>query len=272
MTALVADDVDVASAEALRRELLGVIEHAAATSPRSLQARIGPSELGSPCLRRIGHRLAGTPEVNTGADRWAATIGTAVHAWLAEVFDLLDPPGTPPGGRRWLAEERVGTGVVAGDGVDGTCDLFDRRSGTVVDWKVVGVAGLRNYRTLGPGEQYRVQAHCYGFGWAARGEQVRRVGVMFLPRGGSLRDAHLWTEPYDPAVAVAAHLRAGHIAVAVRGDREALGLLPTADAFCSRCPWWQPGASDLTRACPGDASATEARRAAATAPLESLIA
>lgn len=256
----------------LRGELLTVIEQAAAAAPRSRQTRIGPSELGGPCLRRIGHRLAGTPPVNAAADRWAATIGTAVHTWLAEVFDLADPMGTPGHARRWAVEEKVTTGVVAGDDIDGTCDLFDRATGTVVDWKVVGVSRLGEVRRHGPGEQYRVQAHCYGRGWEVRGEQVTAVAVMFLPRGGALRDAHLWCEPYDAQVAVHAHQRAGHVAVLVRDDPSALGLLPTADAYCSRCPWWQPGASDPTRACPGDAAGQAARRAAATAPLEALIA
>ena len=258
--------------ELTRDELLAIVEHAADHAPRSLQRRIGPSELGIACLRRVGHILAGTPHVNTGGDRWLPTVGTAVHAWLAEVFDLLDPPGTPLAQRRWLVEEKVTTGLVAGDEIDGTCDLYDRATGTVLDWKTVGAKALASYRSSGPGEQYRVQAHCYGAGWAVRGETVRTVAVMFLPRSGALRDAHLWSEPFDPAVAAAAHQRAGHVALLVRDDPASLALLPTADAWCSRCPWYQPGASDLTRACPGDASALEARRARASAPLEALIA
>jgi hypothetical protein len=258
--------------DGLREELLGVVEHAIAHQPRSLQTSIGPSELGIDCLRRIGHTLAGTPPVNTGGDRWLPTVGTAVHAWLAEVFDLLDPPGTPAAQRRWLVEEKVTTGVMAGVDVVGTCDLYDRLTATVVDHKVVGPTALSKYRTKGPGQQYRVQAHSYGQGWVNRGERVEHVAVMFLPRSGALRDAHLWTEPFDPTVAAAAHQRAGHVALLVADDPGSVALLPTADAFCVNCPWFAPGTTDLTRACPGDAATSAARRASASAPLEALIA
>lgn len=255
----------------LRDELLGIIEHAITAAPRSQQTRIGPSEIGTPCLRRLGHTLATTPKVNDG-DRWLPTIGTAVHAWLADIFDMLEPPGVDAVRQRWQVERKVYTGVIHGTDVDGTCDLYDQHTGTVVDWKIVGPSSLKRYRSSGPGEQYRIQAHAYGQGWANAGHQVQRVAVMFLPRNGALRDAHYWSEPFDPTVAHEAHMRASRVAALVADDPANVALLPTAEAFCANCPWFAAGATDLTRACPGDAAGNAAKRASAAAPLEALIA
>jgi hypothetical protein len=256
----------------LRDELLGIIEHATRNGDRSQQTRIGPSELGIGCLRRIGHTIAATPKVNDDADRWLPTIGTAVHAWLADLFDMLEPHGVEARDQRWQVERKVTTGVIHGTDIDGTCDLYDRQTRTVVDWKIVGPSSLKRYRSSGPGEQYRIQAHAYGQGWVNAGQPVEHVAVMFLPRSGALRDAHYWTEPFDPSVAAAAHLRASKVAALVADNPANVALLPTAEAFCANCPWFQAGATDLTTACPGDAAGNAAKRASASAPLEALIA
>lgn len=140
-----------------RSELLAEITHAIRSNPRSLQRRIGPSEIGHPCLRRVAYTLGGYPEVNSGDVNWKATIGTAVHSWLADVFDKADwalrttigavaPAGGDDGVRqftsldeaappRWLVEEKVNTGTLNGDDIDGSTDLFDTWTGTVIDWK-----------------------------------------------------------------------------------------------------------------------------------------
>jgi hypothetical protein len=48
--------------ELLRDELLAVIRRAMAEHPRSLQVKIGPSEVDHPCARRIGYKLLGYDE------------------------------------------------------------------------------------------------------------------------------------------------------------------------------------------------------------------
>ena len=45
--------------DVLASELLAIVHDAIVGQPRSRQKRIGPSELGNPCDRRIGYRLAG---------------------------------------------------------------------------------------------------------------------------------------------------------------------------------------------------------------------
>lgn len=233
----------------LRDELLHVIGGAIANHPRSQQTRIGPSEIGSPCTRRLAHKLAGTQPVNTRGDGWKATIGTAVHAWLAEAFVLANA-GTE---LRWLVEQRVNVGMIDGATLDGSTDLYDRVTATVVDWKITTRNKIRDYRLNGPGEQYRVQGHAYGLGWLARGVPVDTVAVYFLPRDGELSGGYWHAEPFDPELARRAVERVDALARAIRlvGAPTVVPAAPTAPAYCQWCPYYAPGSTELTRSCPG---------------------
>lgn len=233
-------------------DLFGVITGAILGHPRSQQTRLGPSEIGVPCPRRLAYKLAGVPPVNDRGPAWRPTIGVAVHEWLASVF--VEANGPAPA--RWLVEFKVQAGRVGGDILDGSCDLYDRATDTAIDWKIVGPTALKKYRSQGPGEQYRVQAHTYALGWANRGLRPHQVAVVFLPAAGELGDAVTWSEPYRPAVAVDAIARADAIAsLATQLGSAAAAALPTADAHCTFCPWRLPAATELTEACPGHTGA-----------------
>lgn len=237
-------------------ELLAVIRHQADHAPRSLQKHIGPSGVGTPCDRRLALELLGATVHKGGTDKWAATVGTAVHAWLADAFtadnNRLASEGRPP---RWLVEQRV----TVRTGLAGSCDLYDLQTHTVTDWKTTSVTRLREYRAKGdPGQQYRYQAHLYGMGWANAGLPVRDVAVVFLPRSGVLRDTYYWTEPYDPAVAQAALDRmdgllvGADIAETLGGLGEFMQLLPRDTAFCDYCPFYRTDrAGDPADGCAG---------------------
>jgi hypothetical protein len=244
----------------LGRELIDTIKNAIAHYPRSLQKRIGPSELGHPCPRRIGYKLAGADEINVIPDDapWLPTVGTAVHAWLEDVFTDANAsePVRSAGHSRWLVEQRVSVGEVGGVDVTGSADLYDRVTAAVVDWKIVGPTTLKKYKASGPGHQYRSQAHLYGRGFTRRGLPVDTVMIAFLPRNGELRDAHLWHEAYDEQVALDALQRANGIALALDAlGPAAVAQLDTADAYCRRCPFYRANSTDLTAGCPGDKNA-----------------
>jgi len=224
-----------------------VIRLAAANTPRSLQPQIGPSELGTPCTRRLGYRLLDWPQPSAGSDPWAAVIGTATHTWLAAAFTWEN---TQLAWDRYLIE----TEVHLPGGITGHCDLYDRYSRTVADWKITGK--VADYRRAGPGEQYRIQAQCYGLGLQLAGEKPEHVAVVFFPRGGRIDGMHVWAEPYDPGVAVAAIRRYQtvcdfHAHVDPESHPERWGWLPSADAYCTYCPWYLPGSTDLAAGCPG---------------------
>ena len=233
-------------------ELVEVITNAITNHPRSQQVAIGPSEIGDACARRIGYKLLQTP----GRDlppNWKATVGTAMHAWLEGVFTADNEARAQHlGGPRWYLETRLTVGFVPGMGfVEGSCDLYDRVTGTVVDWKLVGPSTMRKYRS-GPGERYSTQAHLYGRGWQLKGLPVERVMIVFLARNGELRDAMPWSEPYDPAIAEAGLQRlAGiHTAVQLAGPK-ALDVLPAVDDWCSHCSFYRARETDLSKGCPG---------------------
>ena len=243
------------SVDLIRAELLAVIKNAIVNHPRSQQKAIGPSEVPHPCARRIGYKLGGAPEINHQPDDtpWLPTIGTAVHAWLEEQFIAANAGGDST---RWLAELRVAVGAILGAEITGSMDLYDRATATIVDWKIIGPTTLKKYKAKGPGQQYRGQIHLYGRGATRRNLPVDNVMIAFLPRNGELRDAYLWSEPYDEQVALDALQRAEGIALSIGTlGPAAYPLLPTADAFCTRCPYYRRGSTDPVAGCPGDENA-----------------
>lgn len=262
--------------EMLAERIASLIVDTAVNAPRSLQKRLGPSEVGDPCERRLTYKLLDWPEAVTGHDPAASIIGTGFHTWMEEAFQRRQT--TLPDGRpRYRIEERVTvrpspleTTVVAG-----SSDLYDRATGTVWDWKLVGHTTLDEYRRKGPGPQYRVQAHLYGLGQEHDGETPQRVAICFVGRYHELR-VHVWTEPYDRQVALDALARLGRIRARV--DSPAAGAadyahtwwaqIPTSElAKCRFCEWFKPGSTDLTVGCPGTQPAAAPRHG-----FESLIA
>lgn len=237
-------------------DVFGVITDAILSRPRSQQTRIGPSEIGIPCPRRLAYKLAGVPEVNARGPAWRPQVGVAVHESLGGIFTEAN---RGLDAARWLVEFKIEAGFIGDDVLDGSCDLYDRATNTVLDWKIVGSAALKKYRSHGPGEQYRVQAQTYALGWSNRGLRPHQVAVVFLPAAGELGDAVTWREPFKPGLAFDAIDRANTIA---RLSRQlgplAAANLPTADAHCSFCPWQLPAATELTEACPGHAEAPRA--------------
>lgn len=260
--------IDTSDDRRARADYLAAITKAIVEHPRSLQRAIGPSEVGDPCARKLGHKLLGTPE-RPQQPGWRPTIGTAVHAWLEDALDhaAVASLADLDGHERYLVETRIITAVVpelqplTGQVLlDGSCDVFDRLTATSIDHKVVSASRLRHYRSKGPGDTYRIQAHLYGLGWANRGERIDTVAISFLPRDGDLSDAYWWSEPWDRAIAETAVERLRGLAITVNAlGTAAPAALPTADSHCTWCPWFSASATDLTVACPGHEGSPAAR-------------
>ena len=180
--------------------------------PRSLQRNIGPSEIGTDCVRCLARKMLGIeklPFESIGEIPWLPFIGTAVHAQLEEMFakenDRL-------GAVRWLIETRLPIGRIGDMDISGSCDLFDKETGTVIDHKVVGATKLKSLPKKGPGNTYRVQAHLYGYGWTKLGLEVNEVAVKFYPRNDiSLNSGYFWYEKYDESIAIQALERANEV-------------------------------------------------------------
>nr|WP_063817954.1 PD-(D/E)XK nuclease family protein [Herbidospora sakaeratensis] len=233
--------------------VVGTIRHASANAPRSRQVAIGPSEIGTPCVRKLAYKLLDwDPKPNKDTDPLASVIGTAAHGWMEETFNKFNP--TLPDGRpRYITEQRVAADAT----LKGSCDLFDRQAKTVIDWKFPGTTSMEKVRkNRDPGVTYRVQAHVYGLGYRNAGEDVEHVAVVFLPRAGRLDGVYVWTEPFQPQIALDALTRRDNV-MKVLADLDPennpaiWGAFPVGDAYCTYCPWHLPKSTNLARGCPG---------------------
>lgn len=223
---------------------------------RSAQTTLGPSEIGTPCDRRLAMALMGVPPVNPGGDGWAAFVGTCTHVGMADVYTFADA-----GTGRYAVELPVFLGMPSVP--RGTTDLLDRRDGTVVDWKVMGSYSLKKFKAEGPSQTYRTQAHVYGLGAERGGEKVKNVAIVGLPRAGSsLDEMHVWTEKYDRKFAQAALDRVEEIAREVAATNTWAGLDVTAGSMrkaasfqtgddCRYCPFHLKDDREMSRGCPG---------------------
>ena len=157
-------------------EIRRIIETRMSSQPRDLQREIGPSELGTSCVHCLAAKLAGWPERRRPA--WLPFIGTCVHArfeqWFGEAEEtVFTGPAPEDERRRFVPEMRVTVGHLqglhAGYDVKGSIDLYDRKTGSTIDWKIVGNTTLTKVKAHGPSQQYRVQASLYGIGLKNRG-------------------------------------------------------------------------------------------------------
>jgi hypothetical protein len=231
-------------------ELRSVVRAYEDSRPRSRQKDLGPSEAGNPCNRRLAYRLLGASGVNTDSDPWPAIVGTAVHSWLEKAFSA-DPD-------RYDTEVKVELPTY----MRGTVDLVDKHTKTVIDHKVLGLTSLKRFKAEGPGEQYRTQVHLYACGLRLEGYEIDHVAIAAWSRSGALKDAHYWTEPYDETLVEATLRRIDALREVTAMGREALPLIPTADANCTWCPFYVPAVTDVTEGCPGHAEAQQSAPAA----------
>lgn len=212
-------------------EIWALIEHGLAHQPRSLQKRIGPSELGADCTHCLAAKLAGWEKSQDRA--WLPAIGTGVHLLLEELFTKLESENTT-GAPRFLMEQRVTVGTIGGTPITGSTDLVDLHAGMTVDWKIVGPSSLKKYKA-GPSATYRAQAHLYAKGWRAAGYPIDHVSICFLPRNSpNMRDGFWWHEPYNAEVAETVLARANALHQTISALEQV--SIDTRDAWISQLP------------------------------------
>jgi len=224
-------------------DLVKIITDAGTYAPRSTQKAIGPSEAGQDCTRKLAYKLLDWPETNVGSNsNWAAQVGTAIHAHLANIFAKLDD---------YEVEQRV----VIRAGLSGTVDLFHKPSGTVIDWKTTNNVDSKR-RNIS--NQNIVQVQLYGYGKAQQGVEVKQVALIYLPVTGDLNDLHVELHDYDEAVALAALTRIDNIytllsTVDVESNPQMWQHIPTAPGrLCNYCPYFKPYSKNLEQGCNGD--------------------
>ncbi|MFJ9848607.1 hypothetical protein [Streptomyces sp. NPDC101150] len=217
------------------KELFYAYDNRKSADNRSAQAHLGPSEIGTPCDRRIAMSLMQVPPVNPGGDGWAAFVGTCIHAGLADMFRWADH-----GTGRYATEMPLTLPSVTVP--KGTGDLLDRTMLLFADHKCMGNSSLSKLRLDGPSNTYRVQVHTYAYAAIRDGEHVEHVAIVAWPReASSLKGLHVWTEPYDESIALAALARAEDIAARAHhlgrdGNPRRFDAFTTADD-CRFCPF-----------------------------------
>ena len=183
----------------------------------SQQTRLGPSEIGDPCARRLAYKLLGTQKARTLSTPWRPTVGTAVHSWIEEALTAHNERQREAiGGTRWLLETRIDAGPMAGGSLTGHSDCYDRVTCTAIDWKIIGPSAHKTLKAnlaarRGPRTEYKVQLHTYGLGYVRRGLPVERVMLVALPSAGELDDALMWSEPWNRSIAETAMARVDRI-------------------------------------------------------------
>lgn len=279
-------DVDNEPETSFEEQLLGdlkdVLRQQYHNTPRHLQRRIGPSEIGHPCTRQLAGKLLQLDPINLDGDPLPSWLGTAGHSrfelaveldndtiidkratYEADHGDIGAPRCTflgeftgdrdPMALGRWLSERRV----TVRDGLTGTADLYDTWTNTVVDLKFPGKTTFDHYRKNGPSPEYRVQGHAYGRGYRNEGFPVERIAIWFLPRSGRLVDSFVWSEAYNDAIVDAILARLDNITLALDAldideHPERLNLLPKKPHDCLFCPFYSTRYRDTRLgACPG---------------------
>jgi hypothetical protein len=236
-----------------KQEIIKIVRGYDASRPRSLQKHLGPSEIGTGCMRQLGYKLAGTPEVNETADPWFPVIGTAVHAWLADAVLWYNTEIGRSTNPRFLVENRVKvTARAGGYDTSGHTDVYDVDYKRVIDWKIVGTTTMRKVAKEGDTQQYRVQANTYAEGWREAGHEVRELLICYLPRSNFLDKLHISALPVEPELAHQALERVGAIERLIR-----LGVkpesLPAGDCTIW-CPFYRPHVELGHSSCPGHGS------------------
>lgn len=242
---LITDEMDGIPHADLLEDLKALFIDAEAERPRSRQRQLGPSSVGHQCERHLGFALAASrvekPTMeqrgpNKYSDPMASIIGTAMHSWIEEAARAAN---RRLGRTRWIPEQKV----EVREGLAGTCDLFDLDTMSVLDWKFPGSTRFTKYSKHGPSPVYRGQAHLYGEGYRKLGLTPRYVGIVFVSRTGTLRQFHLWREPFSPALVDEVFDRYDRVdrvlsEEGVPGGFKRLPIAPGED--CDLCPWYSP--------------------------------
>jgi hypothetical protein len=174
-------------------------------SSRSLQTKLGPSEVGG-CFYCVGYTMASKvcemPDREADSFGYAAHIGTMCHYYLEHKLDLVY-------GADYDIESHRETKLkdifeVPGYGkLSGNCDLMVPDWARTFDYKFPGKwsydkvkLAIRKGGT--PSMEYRVQQQIYAQGWIQAGYQIDSCVIIFLPRHtNAVSDVIFWEEPVN---------------------------------------------------------------------------
>lgn len=232
-------------------------------SSRSLQSKLGPSEVGA-CTYCVGYTMAAKlcemPPREADPFGYAAWLGTACHYYLENKLDLAYGAGYDIESHREAKLKNIFS--IEGYGaVGGSCDLYVPDWARTFDYKFPGkysydkvklaiakhhaakrAGDLELAAKLGPSMQYRTQQQIYAQGFIQQGLPVTSSVIIFLPRHtNEVSDVLFWEEPVSTEFFQKAIDRTELIWMYVQDGQ--LGDLPS-DPDCYTCS--RHGFGDLT--------------------------
>lgn len=210
-----------------------IIDHDAGR-PRSQQTHIGPSDLSSPCDRKLVYQLSGVPRVVPNDVNLYAYVGTGIHRQMERACKAHNRR-TRHG--RWLTEVAVSVPVTAEVNLTGSCDAYDADTFTACDWKSRGTSKP----SAAARDKHHTQILPYGLGLILAGHRVEHTAVVYIPRNGLLSEIEVDSRPFDHDAAEALLRRYEQLLTVAKAGPAVLPLIPTADD-CTFCPWWNPNA------------------------------
>ena len=209
--------------------------------PRSKQTAIGPSDLSSPCSRKLMYQLLGVDKTRPDSVNLAAWVGTQIHHGMEAAAKGHDD---------WETEIPLGIKIGPGVKLTGTADAYHKPTYTLLDYKSCGPSALAKYRRHMP-DNYETQIDIYGLMAILSARfRVDNVGIALIPRNGDLSDIHVMTRPWNSERADAALKRLTDLHTASAAGPVVLPLVGTADD-CRYCGWWNPDAWAGADGCPG---------------------
>ena len=207
-------------------------------APRSLQVEVGPSELGTPCMRRLAYKILDEsgPRQTQRRHRPLGSQSSArsVHAWMAQAYVQRKPAARL---QRYLIEHRVHLPY----GISGSCDLYDRDTGRPIDWKITSLDNIPSTGRTVPAPSTAPRPTSTPSACNSPARNRTDVAIAFLPRGGRIDGLYIWSEPYDPPSPSTRSSGTGdEVGPRSTVDPEAhpgrWELFPTADAYCTVLP------------------------------------
>jgi len=166
------------------KTLTTALNEADSQRDRSTQVELGASSVGG-CRANAWHILNQTPKTNPDTEKLSAIMGTAIHNTIYEALKAYDVFGND-----FILEESF-----SDEFFKGHCDFYSRESETVYDWKTVTLAKLAKGGL--PTKQQKIQVNIYA-SLIAQKYPVKRVGLVFIPRDGKMKDIVAWEDDYNP--------------------------------------------------------------------------
>jgi hypothetical protein len=225
-------------AGAIEQRLVQAANKHEAGKSRNRQTAIGPSDLGF-CRNKAALKVrevapTDVPENPLEMLSWPASVGTAIHAWLEDVYPLAFEDvvlGSQHG--------KVTATFPSGAQVSGTFDACVPSLNLLLDDKTKN--GLSWQKRTGRSQNERFQAHTYALGCLQEGllDESKPVYVanVYWDRSGDEKRPFVIVEEFDPNLTVEVDEWVQDVIYAVQNNEQASQDIP-AERCAMLCEWF----------------------------------